>query len=434
MGPRAGNTLVIVLAIALLLAAQLAILFSFSSSGFRHVEKSNAHIRAISLGESAFSAVLGRLKSAAWKDRWFRDAPFSEQNVALLGGHYTAYVAGAADDPARKLVDVWIESRFETSLAAMYWQVLYVDDTLDFTAQVYPRFFTHLDADDPTPFNGAPGPATTFARDQMEKQRRNRDRARAKAKELDGIPGFPGVVTALSIPGPAGQGRDTLDRFGGPDIAGPDYITQARGALPPLPGALAPPSVPALPPPPTAVPTPTPTPTAPTVIPTATPTPSPTPTSVAAAAASFPNPNALAGPAGYSGGIVGVIEAAFVQNGLLNPNLIAPPLGNDLFGDGNASNARQHWAATKTAFEGGGLGTGQFKEFGYRFFEELGKTIEKGGPNRAAAEAATRAVLDYIGGFTGKSYALPPRSQGGYKDAFEAILPEFQGVAGSLPR
>ena len=75
---REGSALVIVLAIAFLLATQVYILMVFTSGGFRHTEKANAHVRAIYIGESAFSRITARLKGAAWEDRWFQGGAVTE--------------------------------------------------------------------------------------------------------------------------------------------------------------------------------------------------------------------------------------------------------------------------------------------------------------------------------------------------------------------
>lgn len=276
---RAGSTLIIVLAMALLVSVQLYILFSFSSASFRQTEKVMAHVRAIYVGESAFAKVLARLKGGPWQDRWFKDGPFEERNVELLGGRYSMYLADGSTDPSRKLADVWVEARYEGSLAVMYWQVLYVDDTLDFTAQVYPRFFTHLEAHDPTPLNGAPGPATTLIQNAMDTQRTNRPRAVDIARRLDPIDEFAGVVATLGIPPPADRGLDAKETPVGSPLPNADYLERGRQALPRLPGTLTPPALPVAPPLPTPPPTPTvvPTPTpAPTVV--STPTPAPTTT------------------------------------------------------------------------------------------------------------------------------------------------------------
>ena len=71
---RHGNTLVIVLGLALLLAVQITIVNTLSMGGFRHLNKVNAHVRAITVGESAFARILARIKGAAWEARWFAAA------------------------------------------------------------------------------------------------------------------------------------------------------------------------------------------------------------------------------------------------------------------------------------------------------------------------------------------------------------------------
>src|SRR5437868_15045683 len=122
---RHGNTLVIVLGLALLLAVQITIVNTLSMGGFRHLNRVNAHVRAIAVGESAFARILARIKAAPWEQRWFATAPKAEASVPLLGGSYASYISTVASP--EKQADVWIQARFEGSVAVMFWRVRYVD-------------------------------------------------------------------------------------------------------------------------------------------------------------------------------------------------------------------------------------------------------------------------------------------------------------------
>ena len=90
---------------------------------FRRVEKVNAHIRAIYVGESAFSDVVARLKAAKWEDRWFKGLPVQDTNVSLAGGSYSDVIADVAGVPD-KMVDVWIEAHYDQAISVMYYRIV----------------------------------------------------------------------------------------------------------------------------------------------------------------------------------------------------------------------------------------------------------------------------------------------------------------------
>lgn len=249
---RKGSTLVVVLGLALLLASQIYIVGTLTSGGMRHLNKVNAHVRAISVGESAFSRMVARLKSAAWERRWFADGAKSEASVPLVGGTYSSFICTVPGP--EKQADVWIQAHYEGAVAVMFWRVRYVDDTLDFYAQVYPTFFTFLPPDTAAP-TGGPNPTTTLVVDLIEKQRTNNGPAIDLIGRLAGDRTFGDVARTLDIP-VRGTPVDVSAPPDGPPLPNSEILGEIDRDLSGLPAA------PADPPPPPA-PTPVPTPTAP---------------------------------------------------------------------------------------------------------------------------------------------------------------------------
>jgi hypothetical protein len=221
IGGRRGNTLVVVLAIALLLASQIYIVNVLSSGNFRHVEKVNSHVRAIYVGESALSKLIARLKGAPWGDRWFRGGPVEENNVPLVGGTYSSYAA-TVPDPTQKLADFWVRGKYEGSTVAMFARVHFVDDTLDFHAQVYPKFFTFQGPDSEVPRAGAP--TLTLIEEMIRKQEQNKQRAKETLDRIRGRNDFAGVAGELQIPLPPGPVPDRTSPPTGASRPQSDYL------------------------------------------------------------------------------------------------------------------------------------------------------------------------------------------------------------------
>lgn len=253
---RHGNALILVLGIALLLAIQIYVIQTLTVGSFRHVEKVNALIRAIYVGEAAFSQILAKVKADKWENRWFKGLPDGarEYGQTVAGGTYSSVVVDVAVPPGStdKMVDVWLESRYEGSTQLMYYRVLYTDDTLDFTAQVYPRFFTFLEANDPNPFTGALAPATAHIQDLINQQTNNEAAAIAAINGVRTTCNLAGVTSSLGVT-PLGPPLDTLTPPGGAPIDLCGYVTGTLGTLtgmvpPPVAAAL--PSIPPAPPPP----------------------------------------------------------------------------------------------------------------------------------------------------------------------------------------
>lgn len=196
---RRGNTLVVVLAITLLLASQIYIVNMLSSGNFRHVERVNARVRAIYVGESALSKMIGRLKADSWARRWFAAGPVEESNIPMAGGTYDSWAADVSTGDGSKVAEFWVRARYEGTVVPMFSRVRYVDDTLDFTAQVYPSFFTFLPPDSGPPVTG------TRTRDDINgwisTQRDNKPRARDFVEKIRGKRDFVSVSVDLGLPG-----------------------------------------------------------------------------------------------------------------------------------------------------------------------------------------------------------------------------------------
>lgn len=245
-----GSALVIVLAIAFLLAVQIYIIHAFSTSNFKHVNRVNAHIRAIYSCETVYSRMLARLKGAAWPDRWFSVRPAVEKNVPLTGGTYSSYIA-TVPDPERHLADVWVECKYEGAAVAMYWRVRYAEGTLDLYAQVQPDFFTFVPGNTPSPIAGAgPGPLTTVVEGMMEAQKRNRPRVRESLEEIRKRPSLPGVLETLGLTPRAPVRDESFPVAPAAPVPQPGYVDLIAAALPTgdplagIPGAPAGPPVP----------------------------------------------------------------------------------------------------------------------------------------------------------------------------------------------
>lgn len=242
---RRGNALVIVLALALLLAAQISIISTLNSGNLRHLNKVTAHVRAKMVAESAYSGILTRIRATEWADRWYANAPAIETDVPLVGGSYSSYIA-TVPSTSDHFADVWIRGRYDTSTAVMYWRVKVVEDTLDFSARVYPQFFTHLPSEAPAPSGSVGDPTTTLVENMMGQQKANRGRTIDVLKTLDPITDLPGITAKLGVP-VAGPPVDTRQGVSAP-IPQPPYVAAAKApGLPPLPAT--PPPVLITPPP-----------------------------------------------------------------------------------------------------------------------------------------------------------------------------------------
>lgn len=250
---RHGNALILVLGIALLLAIQIYIIQTMTVGSFRHVEKVNALIRAIYVGEAAFSQILAKIKVDKWENRWFKGMAdgVREYGQPLAGGTFSSVVVDVAVTPGStdKLADVWIEARYDGSTQLMYYRVLYADDTLDFTAQVYPRFFTFLEANDPNPFTGALAPATAHIQNLINQQTNNEAAAIAAINGVRTTCNLAGVTASLgvAIPG-GGTPLDTLAPPGGAPVDLCTYVNGTISTLVAIPPPPAPPPAPTVPP------------------------------------------------------------------------------------------------------------------------------------------------------------------------------------------
>jgi hypothetical protein len=199
MRGRRGNTLVVVLAITLLLASQIYIVNVLSSGNFRQVEKVNSHVRAIYVGESALSKMIARLKGDSWAKRWFAAGPLEESNLPMAGGTYNSYAATVPTADGSKQADFWVRAKYEGSVVAMFSRVKYVDDTLDFHAQVYPSFFTFLPPEGGPPTAGST--TKTTIDNNIATQQGNKGRARELVEKIRGKKDFVGVGAELGLPG-----------------------------------------------------------------------------------------------------------------------------------------------------------------------------------------------------------------------------------------
>jgi hypothetical protein len=228
---HSGSALVIALAIGLLLAIQIYIIMVYSSGGFRHAEKVTGHLRAIFIGESTFSQILARLRAGRWEDRWFKGGPVQD-SISMAGGNCQSYVATASTTP-QKQVNVWLEAHYETATAVMFYQVVCVDDGLDFTAQMYPSFFTFLQEGDPTPLSGSLPASVSLVQSEIVEQQSNLPKALAALSSVQGNTGLQSLGNVLNIPFVAPP-LDTTQPFDGPPRPQGDYVanvqTNAAGA------------------------------------------------------------------------------------------------------------------------------------------------------------------------------------------------------------
>jgi hypothetical protein len=233
----AGSALVIVLALGLLVGIQIYIVMVYTSGSFRHTEKVTAHVRAIFVGESAFAQILARLRSGRWEDRWFKGGPALESDRPLAGGTYSSYVNTATTSP-EKQVDVWLESHYEGSTSQMYYRVLCVDDGLDFTAQMYPRFFTFLQDSDPTPLNAALPLSVSLIQSEIIKQQNNLAQAVATIESAKGDNSLAALGDKLGIPFSSAPLDTSQPIDPTPPVAQANYlgdIIAAAGVFPPPP-------------------------------------------------------------------------------------------------------------------------------------------------------------------------------------------------------
>jgi hypothetical protein len=247
MGNRhtSGSALVIALAIGMLLAIQIYIVMVYSSGGFRHTEKVTGHLRAIFIGESSFAQVLARLRAGRWEDRWFKAGPVQDV-MSMAGGSCLSYVSTATTSPAKQ-VNVWLEAHYETATALMYYQVLCVDDGLDFTAQMYPNFFTFLQDGDPTPLGGPLSASVSLIQSEILEQQKNLPKALAALDSVKGTNGLQALGNTLNVPFVAPP-LDTTQPFDAAPAPQADYVASVQttnDAAPPAPAPAPTPAPPA---------------------------------------------------------------------------------------------------------------------------------------------------------------------------------------------
>lgn len=236
---RRANTLLVVLALMMLVAAELGIVHVVSSGNARHAAKSNGHLRAIHIAESGFSTILARLKGAPWSQRWFALGPAAEYDRPLLGGTFSAHVSTVAG--TGRAADVWVESRFDTAVVVMFWRVRVGEPGLDFHAQVYPEFFSFLPPDGPRPSRAA-NPVAGIVTEMIDRQRTNERGAVDLVEKLEDITDFEGVARTLGIPR-SGPVLDETPPLAGARRPQSEYVDAARPDpppdLPPPPAILA---------------------------------------------------------------------------------------------------------------------------------------------------------------------------------------------------
>ena len=143
-----------VIGLLLTLACFGGVVILLSHSAYREVDVLDAHLRALAVGEAAFSEIVTRLSATSWPERWFRGAPDVQFDVPIAGGTYESLLRDAVAFPASvnpliqrwggapHQVDLFIRATYRGSTVAMLWRLVMVSDSLESFRRVLPVVFT----------------------------------------------------------------------------------------------------------------------------------------------------------------------------------------------------------------------------------------------------------------------------------------------------
>jgi len=139
----------VVLAVVFLLAFLAGVVTIFTSSAFREVDVLHGYLRAVSIGECAFSELLARLSTVPWCRRWFKGAPDLKYNLSLGDGSYSYLLRDTASGapptpgiPDGKRADLLIRATSGNSTVAMFWRLTFVEDSLEGVRRIVPELYT----------------------------------------------------------------------------------------------------------------------------------------------------------------------------------------------------------------------------------------------------------------------------------------------------
>lgn len=243
---RRGQTLFILFAATLLVAAQIYLLTITTSNSFRRADKVKAQLEAHFVAQSGYGRITARLLSLPWDQRWFKTSPALEEEVAIGSGKYSSLVETVAD-PDRQLADIWIRGMVDSTKVLMFWRVEYVKEGFDLEPRLQLSFFTYLPSTNDLP-SASENALRNEVQSMMEKRRQNEGPALTMLASLSGMGRLDQITNALNIPS-SGPILDELTPVGGGGGTTPQDTIIQQARPPPQPPPV---------PPPTPEPTPTP--------------------------------------------------------------------------------------------------------------------------------------------------------------------------------
>ncbi len=118
---RRGLALGFTIGIIVILFLAGLVINNLSRGIHRQLEYSDSSIRAQYIAESGINALISRLLSKVWDERWFAGGPDAAAEVPYAGGTYDYFVQDTAGRPLQ--ADMWVRSTFKGVRRAYFWRV-----------------------------------------------------------------------------------------------------------------------------------------------------------------------------------------------------------------------------------------------------------------------------------------------------------------------
>lgn len=193
---RRGMVLGICFLVLMLLGLMVGTIHMMSRQSYTELKRVDGFLRAVAVGESAFTRLLSRLESEPWARRWFKDSP-DVGTGTWEDGRYE-YVIGNASKPLE--ADLGVRATAEKSTVMMVWRLRADPATLAPHRRLRTVYFGYGDPSTP-PGTSVLGPIGAVIDTAIATREGNRPWANEKEIELRGQPGLPGVGVVLGLPG-----------------------------------------------------------------------------------------------------------------------------------------------------------------------------------------------------------------------------------------
>jgi hypothetical protein len=89
------------------------------------LEYSDAHLRALTIAESAYQMLVAQMMSKNWEERWFADKPQGQAGTDFEGGTYDYFIQNTPG--VEKSADIWIRAEYKNTRRVLFYRIKYQD-------------------------------------------------------------------------------------------------------------------------------------------------------------------------------------------------------------------------------------------------------------------------------------------------------------------